>query len=190
MKKTQNNSEGEKMKKVLVVIDYQNDFVSGSLGFNQSENIQKNIYALVANSVAKKDLIIFTKDTHYDDYLTTREGKNLPVVHCVKETHGHKLFGQLEVFETEKLDCVEIVEKETFGSEEMCDIIQKRCVDEPEVIEFCGVVTNICVLSNIVLAMTRFKNSKIVLHESACAAIGEAQQYALKILKDLGVEII
>ncbi len=183
------------MKKVLVVVDYQNDFVTGSLGFNQSENIQNKIYSLVMNAISKKDLIIFTKDTHDDDYLHTREGENLPVPHCKKGTHGHKLFGKLEAFEDSITPNVVILEKDTFGSFDLLKTIENEFLEEPEVIEFCGVVTNICVLSNIVLAMTRFKNSKIVLHSEATAAIetakdGNMQYHALKVIESLGVQIV
>ena len=86
------------MSRVLVVVDYQNDFVDGSLGFNQSESIAGNIYSLVARSVKNGDLVVFTKDTHYEDYLNTREGRFLPVEHCIKGTKGHQLFGELKIF--------------------------------------------------------------------------------------------
>ncbi len=183
------------MKRVLVVVDYQNDFVEGSLGFLQSENIQDKIYSLVMNSISKKDLIVFTKDTHNEDYLKTREGENLPVVHCIKNTHGHKLYGQLEAFEDTITPNVVILEKDTFGTFDLLNVIENHYLDEPDVIEFCGVVTNICVLSNVIIAMTKFKNAKIVVHSDATAAIstkedGDMQFYTLKILKALGVEII
>ena len=87
------------MKRVLVVVDYQKDFVDGSLGFLQSENIAPEIYSLVVKAAQNKDLVIFTKDTHYENYLSTREGKFLPVEHCIKGTGGHKLYGELEAFE-------------------------------------------------------------------------------------------
>ena len=94
------------MKKVLVVVDYQNDFVNGSLGFLQSENIATEIYSLVVKAARNKDLIIFTKDTHYENYLSTREGKFLPVEHCIKGTDGHRLYGELAVFEFAKPRCI------------------------------------------------------------------------------------
>ncbi len=183
------------MKRVLVVVDYQNDFVTGSLGFNQSENISDKIYALVMNTISKKDLLIFTKDTHNEDYLKTREGENLPVPHCIKGTQGHKLFGKLEDFEDTIMPNVVILEKDTFGSFDLINAIENEFSGEPDVIEFCGVVTNICVLSNIVIAMNKFKKAKIVLHENACAAIetakdGNMHYHAIKVLESMGVEII
>ncbi|MEG1783158.1 MAG: isochorismatase family cysteine hydrolase [Oscillospiraceae bacterium] len=178
------------MKKVLVVVDYQNDFVDGSLGFNQSENISKEIYSLVAGSIKNKDLVIFTKDTHGQEYLDTREGQFLPVKHCIKGTDGHKLFGQLDIFEEMIDPNVIIIEKDNFGSEKLCDAIEEAFSGAPDEINFCGVVTNICVLSNVVLCMTRFKESQIIVHEDATAALGDMQDKSIAVLKGLGVKIV
>lgn len=178
------------MKRVLVVVDYQNDFVDGSLGFLQSENIAPKIYDLAARAVRNKDLIIFTKDTHDENYLSSREGKFLPVKHCIKGTNGHRLFGKLADFEEVISPNVVIAEKDTFGCEKLCDIIEEAFSGEPDVIEFCGVVTNICVLSNAVLCQTRFKNARIAVHEDATAAPSNMQVHALEVMKGLGIEIL
>ena len=178
------------MKKALVVVDYQNDFVDGTLGFLGSENIADKIYTLVAKAVADKDFIVFTKDTHYDNYLSTREGKFLPVPHCIKGTEGHRLYGRLADFEDVVTANTVILEKETFGSDKLCEVIEDAFSGEPDVIEFCGVVTNICVLSNVMLCQTHFKNAKIVVHEDATAAVGKMQPYTIEVLKGLGVEIV
>lgn len=177
------------MRKVLVVVDYQKDFVDGSLGFNQSENVSGAIYSLVARYVKNGDLIIFTKDTHDKNYLSTREGKFLPVEHCIKGTQGHQLFGELQVFEEEIRPNIIILEKDVFGCEELCEVIEEAFSGEPDLIEFCGVVTNICVLSNVVICLTHFKNSQIVVYEEATAAMGNMQQYAIELIKGLGVDI-
>lgn len=178
------------MKKVLVVVDYQNDFVDGSLGFNQSENIAKEVYSLVAKSIKEKDLVVFTKDTHGSEYLQTREGRFLPVEHCIRGTKGHDLFGQLNVFEDLIDPNVIILEKDNFGSEKLCDAIEDAFSGAPEQIDFCGVVTNICVLSNVVLCMTRFKEAEIIVHEDATAALGDLQDKTLEVLKSLGVRVV
>ena len=178
------------MRKVLVVVDYQNDFVDGSLGFNQSESIAGNIYTLVARSLKAGDLVVFTKDTHYEDYLSTREGVFLPVEHCIKGTKGHQLFGELKVFEDQINPNVLVLEKSDFGCDKLCDAIEEAFGGEPDQIEFCGVVTNICVISNIVLCQTHFKNARLGLHLDACAALGEMQKHAVEVIKGLGVEII
>ena len=169
------------MKKVLVVVDYQNDVVDGALGFLQSEAIQTEIYRLVAKAVKNGDFVVFTKDTHYENYLETREGRFLPVPHCIKGTDGHKLYGELAVFdETIHPDAV-VVEKEGFGSDRLRSVIEEAFGGEPDVIEFCGVVTNICVLSNVVLCQTYFKNAEIVVHEDATAAIGNMQEHTIEV---------
>ena len=178
------------MSKVLVVVDYQNDFVDGSLGFNQSENIAGNIYTLVVNALRNGDLVIFTKDTHGEDYLETREGRFLPVEHCIKGTKGHQLFGELKVFEEEIRPNVIVLEKGDFGCDKLCGAIEDAFGGAPDRIEFCGVVTNICVLSNIVLCQTYFKKAELALHLDACAALGDMQNHAVEVIKGLGVEII
>ena len=178
------------MKKALIVVDYQKDFVDGALGFLGAENIADKVYTLVARAVANKDFIVFTKDTHYENYLDTREGKFLPVPHCIKGTDGHGLYGQLADFEDVVTPNTVILEKETFGSDKLCDVLEDAFNGEPDVIEFCGVVTNICVLSNVVLCQTHFKNAKIVVHEDATAALGDMQDHAIEVMKGLGVEIV
>ena len=178
------------MSKVLVVVDYQNDFVDGSLGFNQSENIAGNIYTLVVNALRNGDLVVFTKDTHGEDYLETREGRFLPVEHCIKGTKGHQLFGELKVFEEEIRPNVIVLEKGDFGCDKLCSAIEEAFGGAPDEIEFCGVVTNICVLSNVVLCQTHFKKAKLSLHLDACAAVGDMQHHAVEVIKGLGVEII
>jgi len=178
------------MKKVLVVVDYQNDFVDGSLGFLGSENIAGRIYELVSEYIGDKNPVVFTKDTHYENYLQTREGRFLPVKHCIKGTDGHRLYGELQPFEETISPGVVVLEKETFGSDRLCETIEEFFSDEPDIIEFCGVVTNICVISNVVLCQTHFKNAKIIVHEDATAAVGNMQTHAIEVLKGLGVEIV
>ncbi len=80
------------MKKLLVVIDYQNDFVNGALGFKKAEQLEEGIYNKVKEYLNAGDNVIFTYDTHTKEYLNTREGKNLPVSHCIINTKGHDLW--------------------------------------------------------------------------------------------------
>ena len=110
--------------------------------------------------------------------------------HCIKGTPGHDLYGRLADFEDVVTPNAVIIEKETFGSDRLCAVIEEAFSGEPDVIEFCGVVRNICVLPNVVLCQTYFKNAKIVVHEDATAAIGKQQDYAIEVLKGLGVEIV
>ena len=80
------------MKKILIVIDYQNDFVNGSLGFDGAERLDEKIAERIYNY--GKGNVFFTKDTHFDDYSNTNEGKNLPVVHCKKDSAGYDIYGK------------------------------------------------------------------------------------------------
>ena len=175
------------MKKVLVVVDIQKDFVDGALG-------TKEAVAIIDNAVKKIENfdgdIIVTYDTHYENYMETREGKFLPVPHCIKGTPGHNLYGGLADFEDVVTPNAVIVEKETFGSDKLCETLEEAFNGEPDVIEFCGVVTNICVISNVILCQTHFKNSRIIVHEDATAALGDMQHHAIEVLKGLGVEIV
>lgn len=100
------------------------------------------------------------------------------------------MFGNLNGFEDSVSPNIAIVEKETFGSDKLCSVIEKAFSGAPDVIEFCGVVTNICVLSNVILCLTHFKETKIVVHQNATAALGNMQELSIEILKGLGVEII
>ena len=84
------------MGKVLVVVDYQKDFVDGALGFAGAEKLEEGIAALVAEYVQRGEPVVFTLDTHSPDYLSTREGKHLPVAHCTKSSDGWRLYGKLE----------------------------------------------------------------------------------------------
>ncbi|MBQ9013902.1 MAG: isochorismatase family protein, partial [Bacilli bacterium] len=86
------------MKKLLVVIDYQNDFVNGALGFKKAEELEAGIYDKVKKYLSEGYNVVFTYDTHTNEYLNTREGKNLPISHCVINTKGHELYGRLIEF--------------------------------------------------------------------------------------------
>ena len=106
------------MKRLLIVVDYQNDFVCGSLGFDKAKELEKGILEKIAEY--QNDEIIYTLDTHFDDYLTTAEGKSLPVPHCIKGTVGHKLYGGL----ADALKGNLCFEKNTFPSLEMAKYLE------------------------------------------------------------------
>ena len=147
------------MKKLLIVVDYQNDFVDGSLGFENAVKIENNIHDLINKFKSNNDDIIFTLDTHYIDYMETTEGKKLPVSHCVKGTEGHNLYGKIKDDSKEHLQ----IEKVTFGSIELAKYLMNNHYDE---ITLIGVVTNICVLSNAVIVKTTLPNAKIIIDAS------------------------
>ena len=155
--------EKAEKKVALVVIDMQNDFIDGAL---------KNDAAIaIVDKVAEKVNvcrnvgipIIFTRDTHYENYMETVEGKNLPVPHCIKDTEGWQITSKIEVLETDK-----IIDKPTFGSLELADYLATLDLDEIEVI---GVCTDICVISNVMIIKAKFPEKEIYVDEECCAGV-------------------
>lgn len=180
------------MPKILIVVDMQNDFVSGALGTPEAKAIVPNVVKLVEEYSKMNILTWFTKDTHQENYLETREGKNLPVEHCIQDTWGWEIIDELE--KTNKVHWV--MNKPTFGS---TDLMNEICWDidsfggyEDEMeIEFCGLVTNICVLSNAIMAKAYFPEAKIKVHSNCCAGTSiEAHERALKAMADCHIEIV
>lgn len=178
------NHKNKTSKKALVVVDYQKDFVYGALGFSGAENIYEVIESKIKERIAKNEDVIFTFDTHTEDYLDTREGKQIPVLHCIKETEGHQLYGNLSSYlETAK----RTYEKDVFGSIELAKYIAKSDYEE---IEFCGLISNVCVLSNIILVQTLNKEVNIVVDLSATLSNDKTVNQTLKVyLEALGVTV-
>ncbi|MCC8161165.1 MAG: cysteine hydrolase [Oscillospiraceae bacterium] len=170
------------MKKLLIIVDYQNDFVNGSLGFPGAADLEDGIAKKIEEY--KSDEIIYTLDTHYSDYLTTREGKSLPVTHCVKGSGGHKLYGKI----ADLLNGKKCFEKNTFPSLEMAKYLEENDYD---VIELCGLVSNICVLSNAVMARSACPNAEIIVDANLTAsADSDLHEKALDILRGLFITVI
>ena len=161
------------MKKLLVVIDYQKDFVDGALGFEKAVHLEEGIYNKINKYLNDGNKVLFTYDTHEENYLDTREGKNLPVVHCIKGTEGHRLFGKLDEFEGN--NNVISYEKYGFGlSPEDMIKISKEIGEGIDEIEIVGVVTNICVISNFVMFQSQYRNANIIVDASLCASFDES----------------
>ena len=162
--------------KVLVVVDMQNDFISGSLGSDEA----KGIVPFVKDKIMNYDgRVIFTRDTHMQDYLNTREGRNLPVEHCIKDTDGWQICDELKNFATE------IVDKITFGSCDLPEIIGEA----PEEIEICGLCTDICVISNAMILKAAFPEIDIIVDSKCCAGVTpESHNNAIEAMK--AVQII
>lgn len=183
------------MKRLLVVVDYQNDFVDGALGFEGAEKLDAPIVAKIESYRETGDIVAFTLDTHHKDYLTTQEGKKLPVAHCIEGTEGHELYGEVA---TMQLEIDEVYYKPTFGSTELFERLAKAQrvatsmgVQPFESIEFVGLVSNMCVLSNAVLARTACPDVPIIV-DAACTAAPdpEMNEKALDILEGLQIEVI
>ncbi len=146
------------MKKLLVVVDMQNDFVSGVLGGAQARAILPAVRALAERETGDT---VFTQDTHGEDYLATAEGKLLPVPHCIKGTQGWEIVSALEPFASGK-----IFEKSTFGSLELARYAAGKGYTD---ITLCGVCTDICVISNAVLLKAFCPEATVRVVSSACA---------------------
>src|SRR5690554_4163488 len=134
------------MKKCLIVVDYQVDFVDGSLGFKGAEKLDEIIEEKIKDQLINNQDVLYTLDTHYENYLETQEGKNLPIVHCVENTKGHEVFGNTKKYIK---DAKKVFIKNTFGSLDLGNFLTTQKYDE---IELCGLVTNICVISNAIIA--------------------------------------
>lgn len=173
------------MKKCLIVVDYQNDFVSGSLGFPAAAALEQRIVDKIREYRDRGDEVMFTFDTHTKEYLLTREGRNLPVPHCIGGTEGHKLYGQVgQSCDTEDWCFI----KYTFGSDALYDFLKQHSYRS---IELVGVVTNICVMANAVLAKTAQPETEILVDASCTASNDPAlQEKALDVMESLQIEII
>lgn len=145
------------MGRLLIVVDMQNDFVDGALGFEDAVDIIDGIAAKIEEYKASGDEVVYTLDTHFDNYMDTNEGANLPVPHCIKGTKGHELVPALkDLLE----DCL-CFEKPTFGSLKLGNYINDN-EDKYETIEICGLVSNICVISNAVMAKAAAPEAHII----------------------------
>ena len=154
------------MKHFLVVVDIQKDFVDGALGTNEA-------IAIIDNCVEKirtfDGEIIVTLDTHSDDYLSSAEGKKLPVVHCIKGTDGWQLNDKIAKALRDKN--YEVVEKPTFGSVQLPEIIAEKADGEDFDITLIGLCTDICVVSNALLLKANFYEKEIYVDSSCCAGV-------------------
>ena len=183
------------MKKLLIVVDYQNDFVDGSLGFPGAELLDERIAAKIQEYREAGDEVCFTRDTHGRDYLNTQEGRGLPIPHCIEGTPGIELYGRVKDLVQ---DTDEVFSKGTFGSKDLYKRLSsmQRAADEAgmlpfESIELVGLVSNICVLSNAVLAKTACPEVPVIV-DAACTAAADAaiNEKALDILEGLQVNVI
>ena len=175
------------MKKLLVVVDYQNDFVDGALGFEGAEDIEDEIVKLIDEFEKNNDFVAFTLDTHERDYLCTTEGKNLPTEHCIKGTDGWKIRERLEDY----MKRHPVFEKHTFGSLDLGNYIRGISVLIDEVY-LVGLVSNICVISNAIIAKSALdKNGKVFVVKNATASFDEdMQQKGFDILENLHIKVI
>ena len=176
------------MKKILVVVDMQNDFINGSLGTPEAQAILPRVIEKIKNE-EDGTLFIFTRDTHTENYLNTQEGKKLPVKHCIKDTYGWEIApGIMDLFNFQPF----IVDKPIFGSTELMSLLSSAIgVQEDTVIEFCGLCTDICVVSNALMAKSCFPEVSIIVDSKLCAGVTPAShEAALTTMKMCQIEVL
>lgn len=179
------------MKHVLVVVDYQTDFVTGALGNPAAAALEPALAARIAEHLAAGGFVLFTRDTHDADYLQTREGRFLPVPHCVAGTPGWHLHGALAQYEAQPQLKIAFVDKPTFGSADLPEAVRILCGGAPERITVCGVVTDICVVSNAIVLHTAFLDAEITVLRNLCAAATpEGHERALALLQGMGYAVL
>ncbi len=165
------------MKKTLIVVDMQKDFIDGALGTKEAVAIVENVKKKIAEYQANGDEIIFTRDTHQSNYLSTNEGKYLPVEHCIEGTEGWQIWAGLEV------PGAIYVDKPTFGYLNWVDY-------KLESVELVGLCTDICVVSNALIIKAQYPEIKVSVDASCCAGVTpESHEAALLTMKMCQVEV-
>ena len=172
------------MKKLLVVIDMQNDFIDGALGTKEAQAIVPNVKAKIEEYKNQGHDIIFTRDTHFDTYLCTQEGKNLPVEHCISGTTGWKITEELC---PDQVRTMRTIDKLSFGYSGWGDYTLYR-FDE---IELCGLCTDICVVSNALIIKACPPETPVTVDARCCAGVTpETHQAALTTMKMCQINVI
>lgn len=166
------------MRNTLIVIDMQNDFIDGVLGSKEAQNIVENVKNKIEQYRAKGEQIIFTRDTHTENYLETNEGKKLPVVHCIEGSSGWQIREGLEV------EGALYINKPTFGYTEWNTYNFKN-------IELIGLCTDICVISNAMILKAMFPEIEITVDAGCCAGVTpESHKNALEAMKMCQIKVI
>ena len=171
------------MQDILIVVDMQNDFIDGALGTAEAVAIVPKVADKIRNFSGR---IIFTRDTHGEDYMDTQEGKNLPVPHCIKETEGWQISPMLQ-----ELCKEDPIDKVTFGSESLASIL-KEANEENSIgsITLIGLCTDICVISNALLIKAFLPEVPMVVDASCCAGVTpESHRNALAAMKICQIKI-
>lgn len=176
-------------KKVLVVVDMQKDFITGPLGNEACVNAVAPVVELIEKG--DYDEIFVTYDTHGEQYMNTNEGKHLPVPHCIKGTDGFELDEKVQKALDQKNN-VKIFEKPTFGSMELAEAMKNEVGNDAENrIDFCGVCTGICVISNVMLTKAAIPEAEIRVMAGACACVTEdSHKTALEAMKMCHIEVV
>lgn len=172
------------MRDVLVVVDMQNDFIDGALGTKEAEAI----VPAVKKKIEEFDgTVLYTRDTHLSNYPETQEGRNLPVPHCIKGTNGWEIREELD-----KLRTTDPIDKPTFGSSKLGDLLVKMNDEDPVgKIVFIGLCTDICVISNVMLAKAFLPEVPIEVDANCCAGVTpQSHENALAAMEVCQVKVI
>ena len=172
------------MQKVLVVVDMQNDFIDGALGTKEAVAIVPGVKEKIKDF---DGVVLFTRDTHETYYLDTQEGKKLSVPHCIRDTDGWQIRSELDA-----LRKTEPIDKETFGSTDLAgELVAMNEDNEIESITFVGLCTDICVISNALLAKASLPEVPIIVDAKCCAGVTpESHETALKVMKACQIEVV
>lgn len=166
------------MHNILIVVDMQNDFITGSLGTKEAVEIVPYVKKKVESFEGE---VIFTRDTHFDNYMESSEGKHLPVLHCVKDSWGWEICDELKPY------AQKVIDKPTFGSTELVEYLKGKEIDS---IELCGLCTDICVVSNALLVKATFYETPVYVDSKACAGVSvESHTAALKTMAMCQIEV-
>ena len=179
--------------KILIVVDMQNDFIKGDLGTPEAELILNNVELKIQEYQAQNNPIYFTRDTHYPKYLSTLEGKNLPIYHCLFMTEGWNIHDSIKKYSDDSL----VIDKFTFGSLQLPELIssllqkQNKTELDIEEIEIIGLCTDVCVIANAIILKTYFPNRIITVDAKCCAGTSVMNHnIALQAMKNLQINII
>lgn len=164
----------------LVVVDMQNDFIDGALGTKEAEAIVSKVREKILGFEGE---VIFTRDTHHENYMETQEGSKLPVPHCIKGSEGWQIRAELD-----KLRKTPAIDKPSFGSVELMELMKKA---EPESVTLIGLCTDICVISNAMLIKAALPELPVTVDAACCAGVTpESHANALSAMKMCQINII
>lgn len=169
------------MSKILIVVDMQNDFIDGALGTKEAAAIVPYVKDVIESFDGE---VYFTRDTHFENYMETQEGANLPVPHCIKDTDGWQIRAELDA-----LRRTEAIDKLTFGSSALVDVLKAE--KDIESITFVGLCTDICVISNAMVVKAFFPEVPLIVDAKGCAGVSpESHKRALEAMKVCQIKII
>lgn len=173
--------------KILVVVDMQNDFITGTLGTPEAQAIVPQVQTFIRRWLEeRRGELYFTRDTHHENYLDTQEGRSLPVVHCVEDTPGWEICDELAEYAAD----VPVFDKTTFGSQDLAEYLQESGC-EPEEIVLVGLCTDICVISNAMLLKAFFPEAVVTVVEECCAGVTpESHKRALEAMQVCQIRVI